>query len=132
MTSASARFNHQPGNPGTGRASPGPRATTHHRRGTDATPRGRDDQDGRTAPANRVADPAAGPWWNRHHRAAAAGWVTYSARPRSLQPGPRGRAWLTATGRHGHGVPRAATARLRALGRCRDVTSGSRATGVKV
>ena len=34
----------QPGNPGTGRASPGPRATTHHRHGTGATPRGRDDR----------------------------------------------------------------------------------------
>ena len=31
-----------------------------------------------------------------------AEWVTYSTRPRSLQPGPGGRAWLTATGRHGH------------------------------
>ena len=26
-----------------------------------------------------------------------AGWVIYSTRPRSLQLGPRGRAWLTAT-----------------------------------
>src|SRR5664279_5724226 len=52
----------RPGNPGTGRASPGPRATTHHRRGTGATPRGRDDQDGRTAPAIRwpIPRPARG------------------------------------------------------------------------
>jgi len=33
-------------------------------------------------------------------RLKQTGWVTYSTRPRSLQPGPRGRAWLTATGRH--------------------------------
>ena len=61
----------RPGNPGTGRASPGPRPPRvheHHGRGTGAAPRGRDDQDGRTAPAIRVADPGAGPWWNRHHQ----------------------------------------------------------------
>ena len=129
MTSASARFIH---GRATGNRTGESRPTGHH-----ASPAqyrrhpARSRRQGRPHPAchpggrsrGRPAVESASPGGGR--------WVGHLLRPAAVPAARSPRPGVA----HRHRPARtrwAATARLRALGRCRDVTSGSRATGVKV
>ena len=109
----------QPGNPGTGRASPCPRATTHHRRSTGAVPAqyrrhpARSRRQGRPHPACHPGGRSRGRPVVESASPGGGRWVGHLLRPaavpaaRSPRPGvahrhrpartPRGRTTLTST-----------------------------------